>query len=265
MTRIALIAGAILACALCLGSAKAERFSNGRWVDLTHAFSEEAIYWPTAKPFRLETVFEGMTQAGYYYSAYNFSAAEHGGTHIDAPVHFAKGRRSVDEIPIGQLIGPAAVIDVTQAAAADRDYRVTVADLKAWEAEHGRLPDGAIVLLNTGSAKFWPEREAYMGTAERGQKAVHKLHFPGLHPKAARWLVTERDIGAVGLDTPSIDYGQSKRFESHQILFNGNVPALENVANLDELPATGATAIALPMKIEGGSGGPLRVVAFVPA
>lgn len=265
MTRIPLISGAIIACALVLGSAKAELFSNGRWVDLTHAFSDKTIYWPTEEPFKLETVFKGTTAAGYYYSAYNFSAAEHGGTHIDAPVHFAKERRSVDKIPIAQLIGPAAVIDVTQAAAADRDYQVMVEDFKAWEAEHGRLPKGAIVLLNTGSARFWPDREAYMGTAERGADAVAKLHFPGLHPNAARWLVNLRDIGAIGLDTPSIDYGQSKRFESHQILFEGDIPAFENVTNLDGLPATGATVIALPMKIEGGSGGPLRIVAFVPA
>ncbi|MCO6441732.1 MAG: cyclase family protein [Nitrococcus mobilis] len=265
MTRIPVISGAIFACALGLGSTKAELLSNGRWVDLSHAFSAETIYWPTAEPFKLQTVFAGTTEAGYYYSAYNFSAAEHGGTHIDAPVHFAEEQRSVDEIPIGQLIGPAVVIDVAQAAAADRNYQVTVADFKAWEAEHGRLPDGAIVLLNTGSAKLWPNREAYMGTAQRGEEAVAELHFPGLHPDAARWLVNSRDIGAIGLDTPSIDYGQSQRFESHRILFEGDVPAFENVTNLDELPATGATAVALPMKIKGGSGGPLRIVAFVPA
>lgn len=264
MLRIPVISGAILACLLGLGNAKAELFANGRWVDLSHAFSAETIYWPTAEPFKLQMVFAGTTEAGYYYSAYNFSAAEHGGTHIDAPLHFAEGRRSVDKIPIGRLIGPAAVIDVTQATAADRDYQVTVDDFKAWESEHGRLPDGAIVLLNTGSAKFWPDRAAYMGTEERGEEAVAKLHFPGLHPHAARWLVNSRDIGAIGLDTPSIDYGQSQRFESHRILFEGDVPAFENVTNLDELPATGATTVALPMKIKGGSGGPLRIVAFVP-
>ncbi|EAR20972.1 cyclase family protein [Nitrococcus mobilis] len=265
MSRTPITLGAIFACALGLGNAKAEIFANGRWIDLSHAFSAETIYWPTAEPFKRETVFAGTTQAGYYYSAYNFSAAEHGGTHIDAPVHFAEGQRSVDEIPVGQLIGPAAVIDVAQAGAADRDYQVTADDFKAWEAEHGRLPDGAIVLLNTGSAKCWPNREAYMGTAQRGEEAVAKLHFPGLYPEAARWLVHARAIGAIGLDTPSIDYGQSKRFESHRILFKAGVPAFENVTNLNALPATGATAIALPMKIEGGSGGPLRIVAFVPA
>ena len=121
---------------------------------------------------------------------------------------------------------------VSRKARADRDYRVTVEDFKAWEARHGDLPAGVIVLLNTGYHRFWPDRVKYMGTDERGPDAVAKLHFPGLHPNAASWLVSEREVGAVGLDTPSIDYGQSTHFESHQILFKAEIPAFENVANL---------------------------------
>ncbi len=239
-------------------------FSKGRWVDLTHPFSEETIYWPTADGFEKETVFEGETEGGYYYSAFNYRAAEHGGTHLDAPVHFAKGRRAADQIPIEQLIGPAVVIDVSSEAEGDRDYQITPDDVLTWEAEHGKVPTGAIVLFNTGSAQFWPDRIKYMGTDERGAGAVAKLHFPGIRPDTARFLAEEREIRAVGLDTPSIDYGQSKDFMTHRILFERDIPGFENVANLDGLPPTGATVVALPMKIEGGSGGPLRIVAFVP-
>ena len=254
-----------LAGGLVLASASsALDLSNGRWVDLTHPFSEETIYWPTADGFEKETVFEGETEGGYYYSAFNYRAAEHGGTHLDAPVHFAKGRRTADQIPVEQLIGPAIVIDVSSKTKSDRDYQITPDDVLTWEAEHGEVPTGTIVLFNTGSAQFWPDRIKYMGTDERGAGAVAKLHFPGIRPDTARFLAEEREIRAVGLDTPSIDYGQSKDFMTHRILFERDIPGFENVANLDGLPPTGATVVALPMKIQGGSGGPLRIVAFVP-
>jgi len=161
-------------------------------------------------------------------------------------------------------MGPAVVVDVSEQAGADRDYQISIEDLQTWESEHGAIPDGSILLFRTGYGQFWPDREAYMGTAERGPQAVFKLHFPGIHPDAARWLVENRVIHAVGLDTPSIDFGQSRFFESHQVLFEANIPAFENVANLDRLPETGAHVIALPMKIEGGSGGPLRMVGILP-
>ena len=254
-----------LAGGLVLASASsALDLSGGKWVDLTHPFSEETIYWPTADGFAKETVFEGKTEGGYYYSAFNYRAAEHGGTHLDAPVHFAEGRRAADQIPLEQLIGPAVVIDVSPKAEGDRDYQITPDDVRTWEAEHGEVPGGAIVLFNTGSARFWPDRIKYMGTDERGAGAVAKLHFPGVHPDTARFLGEERAIRAVGLDTPSTDHGQSRDFMTHRVLAERDIPGFENVANLDGLPPTGATVVALPMKIEGGSGGPLRIVAFVP-
>ena len=237
---------------------------DGEWIDLTYGFSSETIYWPTARGFELITDAKGMTENGYWYEANRFRAAEHGGTHLDAPAHFARGKQSVAEIPIERLVGPAVVVDVSSAALADPDYRVDVADFEAFEAAHGRIPDGAIVLLHTGFGRFWPDRARYMGTDERGLEATFKLHFPGLHPRAATWLVEERSIDAVGIDTPSIDYGRSRLFETHRILFQHDVPAFENVANLGLLPASGAYVFALPMKIEGGSGGPLRIVAFLP-
>ena len=238
-------------------------FTGGKWIDLTHDFAAETIYWPTAQPFKLETEFHAHTDKGYFYAANRYSASEHGGTHIDAPIHFAEGRKTLDELTIDQLTGAAVVLDVSAKAQNDADYQITVADMQTWEKEHGRIPDGAIVLFNTGFARYWPDARKYLGTDERGTNAVAKLHFPGLHPDAARWLVDQRTIKAVGLDTASIDYGQSTLFESHRILFEKNIPAFENVAALDQLPASGAYVVALPMKIKDGSGGPLRIVAWV--
>ena len=235
----------------------------GDVVDLSYAYDAETIYWPTEPGFVLEKEHDGVTPRGYYYAANRFSSPEHGGTHIDAPIHFARGHRTVDAIPVEQLIGPGIVIDVEAACARDRDYQVQVADLTGWEKEHGPIPAGAIVFLRTGFGRFWPDRVRYLGTDERGAAAVAKLHFPGLHPAAGRFLAAERRVGAVGIDTASIDHGPSTTFDTHVTLFERDVPALENVANLDRLPASGFTAIALPMKIRGGSGGPVRIVALL--
>ena len=160
-------------------------------------------------------------------------------------------------------MGLSAVVDVARHASKNRDYLVSAGDLQRWEGAHGRIPDGAILLLRTGWGKFYPDREKYLGTARRGPEAVPELHFPGLGPKAARWLVENRQVAAIGLDTASVDHGPSKLFESHRVLFEAEIPAFENVANLDRLPATGFQIIALPMKIAGGSGAPLRIVAVL--
>lgn len=254
----------LLGAMTCLAlSAYAQDISAGRWIDLTHAFNERSVYWPTADIFTKTEVYHGHTEGGWFYSAYNFSAAEHGGTHIDAPNHFAEGANTTEKVPVEQLIGPGFVIDVSRQAEANVDYLVSADDITAFEAEHGQIPAGAIVLLNTGRAKLYPDRKSYMGTAERGPDAVPKLHFPGLGADGAELLVA-RHIGAVGIDTPSIDYGQSKDFATHVKLMTNNIPAFENVADMSALPATGSTIVALPMKIEGGSGGPLRIVARLP-
>jgi len=236
---------------------------SGKLIDLTYAFDENTIFWPSAEGFSLEVVSAGRTPAGFYYTANNFCTAEHGGTHLDAPIHFFEDRHTADEIPLEQLVGTGVVIDVSDKCADDRDYRVQIEDFTDWEAQHGRQLNDMIVLLRTGFGKYWPDRVQYMGTDERGPEAVSKLHFPGLHPEAAKWLTENRRIKAIGLDTPSIDYGQSTLFESHVTLFEKNIPAFENVANLDQLPEKDFTLIALPIKIKGGSGGPLRIVAIV--
>lgn len=232
-------------------------------VDLTHTFDEQTIYWPTETGFQMTTRFAGMTDKGYYYEAHSVSTPEHGGTHIDAPVHFAEGHETTDLIPLERLIGPGVVVDVANACAHDRDYRVGVADFEAWEQTNGALPAGSIVLLRTGFGRYWPDRVSYMGTAKRGEEGAAELHFPGLDATAVPWLA-EHGIAAIGLDTPSIDYGPSTYFEAHVALFARDIPAFENVANLDRLPAKGFTVIALPMKIGKGSGGPLRIVAAIP-
>ena len=234
-----------------------------RYVDLSHDLSSQAIFWPTGETFRLDTAADGVTEKGYYYASNNYSGNEHGGTHIDAPVHFAQGRWTVDQIPLDRLIGNAVVLDVSAASAANPDYQVSVADFTAWEQAHGQLEPDLIVLIRTDFSRRWPDAATYMGTNERGAAAVAKLHFPGLHPDAATWLAETRKVKAVGLDTASIDFGQSTLFESHRILYARNIPAFENLTALDQLPARGATVYALPMKIKGGSGSPLRAVAVI--
>jgi len=252
----------------CGGSpAKSEAaFPSGEVIDLSHAYDEQTIFWPTAaEGFKLHHDAEGMTAAGYYYAANSFSTAEHGGTHLDAPVHFAQGHPSVDQIPVERFLGRAVVVDVTAQSAANADYQITVADLQRVEREQGQIPQDAILLLRTGFSQRWPDAARYLGTAERGEQAVAKLHFPGLHPDAARWLVANRPIKAVGIDTASIDYGQSTLFETHRTLYAADLPAFENLTALERLPARGAFIVALPMKIGKGTGAPLRAVAILSA
>ena len=259
-SHVVLILAAALACSR---SPAVDLPRAGRWIDLSHDFSGQTIYWPTAKPFELEVVSAQRTPAGYYYAANNFSAAEHGGTHLDAPIHFAEGKWSTDQIPLERLVGQAIVVDVQTGADSSADYRVDSAAIKRWEQQHGAISQGLIILFRTGWARRWPDRASYLGTVRTGRAAAADLHFPGIDSAAAQWLV-ERKVKAVGIDTPSIDYGQSSSFPTHQLLFAANIPAFENVANLDRLPPRGSFVIALPMKIKGGSGGPLRIVAVVP-
>ena len=232
-------------------------------IDMTHTFDGHTIYWPTEDGFELTTGFDGLTDRGYYYYSNHYAAADHGGTHLDAPRHFAAGKYTAEQVPLSQLMGPACVIDVSAQAAIDRDYRLTVSDIRQWETDNGTIPAGCIVLMRTDYDAFWPDRERYMGTNKRGPEGVAELHFPGFSEGSARALL-EREVAAIGIDTPSVDYGQSKDFIVHQVVYGQNIPGFENVANLSRLPATGAYIIALPMKIGGGSGAPLRVIGWVP-
>ncbi|HET8774476.1 MAG TPA: cyclase family protein [Thermoanaerobaculia bacterium] len=232
-------------------------------VDLTYAFDERTLYWPTSPTsFEIKQLAYGPTPGGWFYASSSICTPEHGGTHLDAPIHFAEGKRTADQIPLRQLLAPAVVIDVASKAAANADYRLTADDVRAWESQHGAIAAGTIVLLRTGWGSRWPDRKQYFGDDTPG--ATDNLHFPSYGEDAARLLVTDRRVAALGVDTASIDYGQSKDFLVHRVANGADVPGFENVANLDRLPARGAFVIALPMKIAGGSGGPLRIVAAVP-
>jgi kynurenine formamidase len=257
-TLVVFSAGLLLALRL---SAQPLDLQGYRLVDLTHSYNADTVYWPSPPAhFELKRLHFGDTPGGFFYSSNTFCTPEHGGTHLDAPIHFARGRDTAERVPLERLIGPAVVIDVSEKATVHRDYRVSVADVLAFEARHGRIAPGTRVLIRTGWAHRWPDATAYLGHATDATK----LHFPSFGPEAARMLVEERQVALLGIDTASIDYGPATDFPVHQIAAAANVPGLENVAGLEALPPRGAILVALPMKIEGGSGGPTRVVALVP-
>ena len=239
------------------------QLANSDLIDLTHSFNAQTLYWPTSPAaFKIDRLAWGPTPGGWFYSSFAVSTPEHGGTHLDAPIHFADGKQTSDAIPLTRLVARAVVIDVTAKAAADPDYRLTVDDINAFESEHGTIQPGTIVLLRTDWSKRWPDRKAYLGDDTPGDAS--KLHFPSYGADAARLLVEQRRAAALGADVASIDYGASTDFMVHRIANGADVPGFENLTNLDRLPATGAVVVALPMKIEGGSGGPLRAIALVP-
>ncbi|XP_031566308.1 uncharacterized protein LOC116301395 [Actinia tenebrosa] len=230
-----------------------------KWIEMTYKFDNTTLYWPGGNRFKHTLVFQGRQQL-FYYTSYDISSSEHGGTHLDAPIHFAQGKWTTDEIPLNTLIGDAVVIDITSKTIGNPDSHLMVDDITNWEKKHGTIPDDVILLVLTGWGRYWPDAKQYLGTDGTNTSL---LHFPGLHPDAAQWLVKNRKIKLFGLDTASVDYGQSKDFKSHQILLAQNIPALENLANLDKLPPKGATVYAAPQFITDGSGGPCRVFATI--
>ena len=237
-----------------------EKLFNGELnvLDLTHALSPEGPYWPSSggNPFQYEAVFthpSGAAGMGKY------STPEHHGTHIDAPVHSADGQISVDQLTPTDLLGPAVVVDVSEKCAIDPDYALSRDDLLAWETEHSRIPAGAIVLMSTGWSLLWDDPNAYFGRDEDG-----RLHFPGFGADAAEFLVQERDIKGIGIDDGSVDPGAASGFPVHGIVNGAGKFHLENVAELHRVPPTGAYLIVAPIKIEGGSGGQVRIFAILP-
>jgi kynurenine formamidase len=246
----------------CVGSSVFAEIDEKKLLDLTYPLDEQTVFWPTNKPFTWNKAAWGKTANGYWYASADFSMSEHGGTHIDAPIHFGEGRFTVDEIPLQKLIAPAVVIDVRTAVEQDRDYRLTVCDVEVWESRHGRIPSGAVVLMLTEWGKRWPDKHRYLGTDTPSDPKT--LHFPGFSKEAAEFLVTQRKVDGIGIDTPSIDYGPSQDFIVHQIVSSADKYGLENIANLDQLPPNGATLVSLPIKIKGGTGGPVRIMAILP-
>ena len=262
MKTLTLVLPALVAVST-VGAAQTLDLSSYQIVDLSHAYGASTLYWPTStSKFNLNREASGRTEGGFFYASNSLSTPEHGGTHLDAPHHFSEAGRTTEQIPLEQLVAPAVVVDVTAQAAKDRDYRLTRDDVLQFEKVNGPIARGTIVLLRTGWSRHWPAAKAYLGDDTPGDAS--KLSFPSYGADAARLLVEERAVAALGIDTASIDYGRSTDFQVHRIAAARNVPGLENLTNLDRLPARGAVVIALPMKIEGGSGGPLRAVALVP-
>jgi kynurenine formamidase len=264
MMQFFLIVAVCIWAAGCSTAPRPGLFPNGELVDLSHAYDATTVFWPTSDVFRLEKTSDGITPGGYYYASNNFFTAEHGGTHLDAPLHFSQRGQAVDQIPIERFFGAVVVVDVIAQSDRDADYEIGIGDLMKAEEVSGPIPTDAIVLFRTGFSRRWPDAASYLGTAARGADAVRDLHFPGLQPDAAKWLIANRTIRAVGIDTASIDHGQSTLYETHRALFERNIPAFENLTALERLPLRGAAIVALPMKIGGGSGAPLRAVAVLP-
>jgi len=228
-----------------------------RVVDMTYALNAQLPAWPgDGRAF--EAKVEATPEKDGYF-ARSFWTLEHYGTHMDAPAHFPPGKEFLDQIPVTHLFAPAVVLDVREEAAKDRDYRLRVMRVEKWEALHGRVPTGAVVLLRTGWASRWPDQARY-----RNMDSAGVMHFPGFSVEAARLLI-ERGAVALGIDTLSIDYGPSKDFEVHRVTLPAGLYQLENLANMDQLPEAGAFLISAPIKLEGGSGGPVRVFAILPA
>jgi kynurenine formamidase len=227
-----------------------------RVVDMTHTINDKMPAWPgdEKKPFEAQVL---ATPEKDGYLTRRFSMLEHYGTHMDAPSHFPPGKESLDQIPVTHFFGPAVVIDVQDDAAKDADYRLPVTRIEKWEGEHGEIPKGAIVMMRTGWTSRWPDQSRYRNTDAHGL-----MHFPGYSVEAAKLLISRGAVG-FGIDTLSIDYGPSKDFEVHRVDLPAGLYNLENLANLEYVPEAGAFVIAAPIKLEGGSGGPVRVFALL--
>jgi len=264
--RLIIAVSSLLILLLALGSGQLEatdRFltlfsGQARLLDLTYPLNQDNPYWPAKGffPFTLNNL-TTLEKEGVYSNS--FSMPEHLGTHIDAPNHFVKGHPSLDQLPLDKFFGPAAVIDIKDKVDRDPDYLLSIDDIKEWEGRHGPIPSRAIVLLYTGWGRYWSDGARYRNQDQQG-----RMHFPGYSPEAARFLLTKRDILAMGIDTLSVDRGISKDYAVHHLVLSTDRYFLENVANLDKMPALGAYLIVAPIKIERGSGGPVRVIAILP-
>ncbi|XP_037094273.1 isatin hydrolase-like [Pollicipes pollicipes] len=242
--------------------------SAGPWIDLSHTYDKATQYWPGLLKFNLSEVFKGQLD-GYWLEMHNFETAEHGGTHMDAPAHFFRGAWTLEQIPIDRFVAHAALVNISARSDADPDTTLTPADLIAWKEAHGNWRYPIVLLVYTGYANHWGNSTRYWGVTPekfKTQKAVngHDLHFPGIGAAAAEMIAADDAIVGVGIDTALLDPGTTKMFPAHTALFRRNIFGLENLADMSRVPATGATIMALPMKIGGGSGGPCRVLVRLP-
>ncbi|MBI4482073.1 MAG: cyclase family protein [Acidobacteria bacterium] len=232
--------------------------NSAKIVDLTYPLSSRTPHWPgpNYSPFRYDKIAD-LEEDGVFSG--KFCMPEHLGTHLDAPNHFEKGQPAVHQLSLEQLFAPAVVLDVTDRVRGNADFLLRLEDLRRWERAHGTIVPGALVFLYTGWGTRVSDSARY-----QNRDASGVMHFPGFSPEAARFLVNERNIKGLGIDTLSVDYGPSKNFQVHHIAHGAGKYHIENAANLDRLPPKGAFAIVAPIKIEGGSGGPVRVFALLP-
>src|SRR6195256_1084990 len=226
-----------------------------RVLDLSYAINDKLVPWPGDEKFFEATVNASVEKNGYF--TRSFWMLEHYGTHLDAPIHFPPGKTTVDRIPAKQFFGPAVVLDVSVEGAKDADYQMPVSRVEEWEKKHGRIVEGSIVLLRTGWASRWPDAGKYRNTDAQG-----KMHFPGFSAEAAKLLI-ERGASGLGCDTLSVDYGASSDYSVHHLALGAGLYHLENLADLREVPAAGAFLMVAPIKLEGGSGGAVRVFALI--
>ena len=255
--KLSCLAGLLLAAGLAapaLGEDLRQPLAASKVVDLSHEMYEGMSYWPGGVPFTMNK----LVDYPQGYLLHEFHMGENTGTHVDAPGHFVEGKLAINEIALGDLIVPAVVIDVTDKVAGNVDYQLTAADVEAWEAEHGTIPAGALVILNSGWHARFTDQASYAN-----QDADGVMHFPGYAEEAAELLVA-RDVAGIGIDTLSIDYGPAKSFDAHLTMLGANKYQIENLANLDALPATGATVIVAVLKVRGGSQAQARVLALLP-
>jgi kynurenine formamidase len=226
-------------------------------IDLTHTIDTNVPTYDVAgaAEYKVRTL---ATIEKDKYFARNICLPEHFGTHIDAPAHFVPGSWTVDQIPPARLVAPLVVIALHDKVHNNPDYQFSVEDIARWEEVNGQIPAGAVVMANTGWDSRWNLKESYRNADAKGV-----MHFPGYSLEAAKFLVEARGVIGLGIDTLSIDYGPSKNFEVHQYSLGHGLYQLENVANLDRTPATGTVAVVAPMKLGGGSGGPVRILALV--
>lgn len=250
---------------LAVGPVVGEKPSKGKLLDMTYPFGDDSIYWPTGNSFKSVKVFWAINDRGWWYASNDYSANEHGGTHADAPVHFAQKGRTIDQVPLQEWIGPAVKIDVTKQCTADRDYLLKVEDIKNYEKKYGKIPAGAWVIMYTGiGTRFYPDKKKVLGTDKTGPEAVKHLSFPAFSVESVKYLLKECHITGIAIDTPSIDYGKSVDFLVHRELFAADKLAVENIANLDKLPSKGAMLYVVPMLIKNGTGAPARIFAVLP-
>ena len=243
-----------LASALAIGVFMTAQEKRPRVIDLGHAIQANDPTWDGAPAYQ-RSVVATIEKDGY--AGGKITIEEHFGTHVDAPAHFAPGGWTVDRIPADRLYRPGIRVDVSKQSTANPDYRVTAADLQAFEKSFGRIPEGTIVLIATGWDRYWPDRARYMN--EKGGVK----HFPGLSAEATTFLARDRRVAGIGIDTPSIDYGPSTTFEAHRGSMPLNVYHIENATHLMDLPPSGFEVVVAPINISGGSGGPARIFALL--